>query len=48
MSKKNLILVGALVIILFIFRPALADPIFYDVCVDPGHGGPLATKYGNM
>ena len=46
MTKENLIFGGALLIFLFTFRIVLADPIFYDVCVDPGHGGPGATKYG--
>ncbi len=45
MKKTCVIIVMILVIFLAMSEKSLAPP-YSVVCVDPGHGGPLASKYG--
>jgi hypothetical protein len=45
MKKKWLILAITLIIFLTMSETSLAPP-YSVICIDPGHGGPGASKYG--
>jgi len=45
--KRIYIIFLTMVILVFVVQSSLFGQLI-QVCIDPGHGGSSATKYGNM